>query len=246
MYTSIGTIIAASYSGECTECKAVINHSSWTIQNGNDKQQLFFDPSHSQYIQCTPLSVFETKLLDHLTHQIVHAGVTFESQPLVYNEVHGTSDEKRLSPYIQCFRRTENMHGPSWKLNETRLGDGWFVYQLVRYYSESGNLPNQEFYTEPTKGNRRDLEDLCEHENLIRSSASPKWVHHQCSTKGCSEGFAVIDGNEKINRTICAAPKTRVSIPREYIYMTSMCTRSPTIGGNTQGPQNSVSITVKN
>lgn len=160
VYTSTGTIIAASYSGECTECKAVVNHSSWTIQSRNDKQQFFFDPSHSKYIQCTSLSVFETKLLDHLTHQVIHAGATFESQALVYNEVHGSSDKKWLSAYIQCFRRTKSEHGPYWKLNETRLEDGWLMYQLVRYYSESGDLYKQDMYTEPTKGNRKDIEDV--------------------------------------------------------------------------------------
>ena len=101
----------------------------------------FFIPSHSQYLHCTSLSVFETKLLDHLTDQI---GVTFESQALVYNEVHAAGDEKRLSPYIQCFRRTKNVHGSSWKLNETRFEDGWFLYQLVKYYVESGTLCNQD------------------------------------------------------------------------------------------------------
>ena len=47
-------------------------------------------------------------------------------------------------------------------------------------------------------------------------------------------GFAVIDGNEKINRSTCAAPKSKVSLPHQYIYMTSMCTRSPATGGKHQ------------
>ena len=103
MYTTVGTIVAASYSAECTICKAVIHHSSWNTQSGNDKQEFFFDPSQSQYIQCTSQSVFDTKLLDQVTQQIVHAGATFESQALVYNEINGASDEKRLSAYVDCF-----------------------------------------------------------------------------------------------------------------------------------------------
>lgn len=82
-------------------------------------------------------------------------------------------------------------------LNERHLEDGWLMYQLVSYYQESGNLPSQDLYMEPNKGNRKDIEDLCEHANLTRSLISPKWVHHQCTTKGCGEGFAVIDGNKK-------------------------------------------------
>ena len=231
VYTTQGTIVAASYAGVCSECKAIIHHSSWMNQTEDERKEFFFDPSHSQYIQCTSQSVFERKLLDEITHQIVHAGATFESQAIVYNAVNGESDEVRLATYVDCFRRVRNLHSLSWKLNETRLEDGWFLYQLVCYHLETGCLSTQDLCTETVKGTRRDIEGLCEVANHMRSLDSPKWVQHRCSTIGCTEGFAVIDGNEKINRSICAAPKSKVSLPHQYIYMTSMCTRSPTTGG---------------
>ena len=103
VYTTLGTLVAALYSAMCSECKAIIHHSSWMTQKGDDKVEFFFDPSHSQYIQCTAQSIFETKLLDQLTHQIVHAGATFVSQALVYNAIHGESDEVRLASYVDCF-----------------------------------------------------------------------------------------------------------------------------------------------
>ena len=45
---------------------------------------------------------------------------------------------------------------------------------------------------------------------FVRKSISltpPRWVSHKCTFKGCSEGFAVLDGNE-VNRTVCAAPRS--------------------------------------
>ena len=177
------------------------------------------------------MTVFETKLIDSVTQQILHSGVTFESQASVYNALHGENDEKRLGRFAEHFKRVRNADSCSWKMNKTRLENGWFLYQLVLYYLEVGALHTQDLYTEVGKGNRRCIEDLCERANLKRSLSSPKWVQHRCLTKGCTEGFAVVDGNEKINRAICAAPKTRVSLPQQYIYMTSMCTRSPTTGG---------------
>ena len=62
-------------------------------QTEDERKELCFDPSHSQYIQCTSQSIFERKLLDEITHQTVHAGATFESQAIVYNALNGESDE---------------------------------------------------------------------------------------------------------------------------------------------------------
>ena len=88
VYTTQGTLAAASYAGVCSECKAIIHHSSWMTQT-EDERKFFFDPSCSQYIQCTSQSVFKRKLLDEITHQVVHAGATFESQAIVYNALNG-------------------------------------------------------------------------------------------------------------------------------------------------------------
>ena len=89
--------MAASYNAVCSECKVTIYHSSWTIQSEDEKKEYFFDPVHSKYIQCTSQSVFEQKLLEQITHQIVHAGATFESQTLVYNAMNGERDVSSLS-----------------------------------------------------------------------------------------------------------------------------------------------------
>ena len=44
----------------------------------------------------------------------------------------------------------------------------------------------------------------------------------------------MVDGNEKVNRTMCAAPKSKVYIDEQKIYMTQCCPRSPASGGKSQ------------
>ena len=74
------------------------------------------------------------------------------------------------------------------------------------------------------------MEDLCELVNLHRSLRSPQWVQHKCKMNGGREGLAVVDRNE-INHPICAAPKSKVSLPAQHICMTSLCSQSPVTGG---------------
>ena len=196
-----------------------------------EKEEYFFGLFHSHYIQVTSQTVFETKLLDQVTFQVTFSGATFESQALVYNATNGELDETRLSVFAQAFGRVQNPQSYAWKLNQKRLEDAWFLYQLITFYEREDCLASTDLSNEVTSGNRRDIEKLCELANLYRSLQSPKWVSHTCGMKGCREGFAVVDGNEKINRPVRAASKSRVKVPREHIFLTNMCTRSPVNGG---------------
>ena len=121
-------------------------------------------------------------------------------------------------------------------MNEKRLEDGWFLYRLVLFYREQGKLGDVNFHTAPDASNRRNIEKLCEAATGFLSTVPPKWVHHVCSVKGCRKGFAVVDGNEKVNRTMCAAPKSKVYIDEQKIYMTQCCPQSPASGGKSNLP----------
>ena len=93
-----------------------------------DKQEFFFDPTHSSYIQVTSQTIFERKLLDQLTFQIVFSGATL--------------DESRLAAFLSTdLERVHNAESLTWKLNEKRVEDGWFLYQLIMFYKdECGSL----------------------------------------------------------------------------------------------------------
>jgi len=107
VYTTRGTLLAAAFSGTCTVCGAVFSHSHFEPRpHGDDeKAEFFFDPTHSPYFQLTGQSVFEVRLLEQVTQQIVHAGATFESQASVYSSSFGEIDKARLLSYEQNFSR---------------------------------------------------------------------------------------------------------------------------------------------
>ena len=168
------------------------------------------------------------------SQQIVHAGATFESQASVYSSLvkltrHDCSHTSRISAEsVISHQHLEAEREEAWGC--------MFMLQLVQLYRGMGQLSTQNLYTTPDQTNRRNLEQLCASANLLLSSKSPKWVAHTCKTKGCREGFAVVDGNEKINRPICSAPKSQVFLPQQHIYMTQCCIRSPASGGRFRKP----------
>ena len=154
------------------------------------------------------------KLLEQITQQIVHAGITFKSQALVYNSCFGTYNENRLASMKSLFSRVRNASSLSWKLNEKRLEDGWFLYNIILYHQCAGCLETQDLGYDVTKGKRRDIDDLCEEVNLHRSLTSPRWVSHKCTFKGCSYGHAVVDGNEKLNHTALLHDQSMLPVDR--------------------------------
>lgn len=63
-----------------------------------------------------------------------------------------------------------------------------------------------------------------------------QWLHHQCSVKGCSEGYVSIDGNEKVRRPQCAAPRQRIRLAASMPNVFLTCPNSPALGGKNCTP----------
>ena len=60
------------------------------------------------------------------------------------------------------------------------------------------------------------------------------WVLHRCTVKGCAEGYVTVDGNEKLRRPICAAPKSHVQLRPDLPTIVQCCTNYPVHGGKSQ------------
>ena len=133
------SIVSFAYNATCTLCNAIIHHSSW-YPNGSEKMGIFFYPDQSPYIMATNQTVFEVKLLDQVTHQIVHGGVIFESRALVYNLSFGSYNQRRLASLEDVFSWAKVDSSFSWKLNEKRLEDSWFLYQIILYHKSQSCL----------------------------------------------------------------------------------------------------------
>ena len=124
--------------------------------------------------------------------------------------------------------------GNDWKLNVTRLEDAWLLYRLICAYSDQKMLEAQDFSVCTVAGNRWDIEYLCQRIVLKAQSTTPLCVQHQW----CSEGMVTIDGNEKLTRAMCAAPKEKVKCPLNHINLVQCYSRSPISGGNIKWHQN--------
>ena len=233
VYTTQGTFVAASFSGQCLTCqkKYYVSYSE-----SEDGVQTFYNPDtmEAKYFMHTSQTAFEIKLLKELSAQLALASVTFESQAEVYNALHSSEDVVRLRAFEEKFRRCDGED--CWRLNVRRLEDCWFTYQLAFFFGKHHLLDTIDFGTQTTAGNRKDVEDLCRKANLHLSQITPEWLHHVCNVKGCREGLATIDGNEKIRRSMCAAPKSKVPIPHNSINIMQCCPSSPITGGRHQKP----------
>ena len=76
----------------------------------------------------------------------------------------------RIEIILQHFLRIAD--GNDWKLNVTRLEDGWFVYQLIHTFSQMGLLGKVNF-SRTTSGNRRDIEYDCQLA-MLKIQSSPQ------------------------------------------------------------------------
>ena len=148
----------------------------------------------------------------------------------MYNHLHEDIDQHRLQEFASNFKRTNIKERNDWKLNVTRLEDGWFMFKLIQHFGENATLHCQDFNVF-TGGNRRDIESLCKIAILQVTTQAPKWVHHQCDIPGCEEGMVMVDGNEKVKRAMCAAP---VKCDVNHINLVQCCINSPLTGGKHQ------------
>ena len=100
-----------------------------------------------------------------------------------------------------------------------------------------GKLHTVNLFVEYTSsGKRKNLENLCEGLWEVITTQRNKWVMHKCSTKGCTEGYVTVNGNEKLCRPICAAPHSKSEIRRDLPKVEQCCTKFPILGGNNQAP----------
>ena len=117
-----------------------------------------------------------------------------------------------------------------WRLNPQRLEERWFIYGIGRFPQRRGGM-KVNIHTELINC-RRDLEMLCKGVYDVIITEVPKWLYHTCSVSGCMQRFAVLDGNEKLTRTMCSAPWCKVKIPSTGISVMSVRPNIPELGGN--------------
>ena len=79
---------------------------------------------------------------------MVHAAATFESQADIYNATFMLHDQQHLYAYAGEFSQVRNSSSDNtWKLNDERLEDGWFIFHLAEFHCHNGTLNDVSFHT---------------------------------------------------------------------------------------------------
>ena len=147
-------------------------------------------------------TAFSKKFIDYADNMICIAGVSFERTASVLNTTF------KLNP----------------PLNPDRLEAAWFVYRIIKFQQ---SIP----WPRKLKSKELDLEKLCNDVYpYIKEIIEQQWVNHVCDEVGCAARFVVIDGNEKLFRSICAADKSKIITGPDDVNRYDICIRNPCRG----------------
>lgn len=234
VYTQEGTLVAALFHGICRVCKMRFYYGYKEKEEGNEVIRIYNNPYNFQkYFQLSSCSLYEKRLLQSITHNIVFSACTFESRAEVYRASNKLIDSERLKDF-EMYKRSALKE---WCPSSQRIEEVWFMWVLVVLHDELGTLSNANLHANfGQTSKRRDIEQLCQTLWKNLCTLPNKWVMHSCHIKGCREGYVTVDGNEKLKRPKCAAPHSRVRLRRDLPEVVHCCTNYPTLGGKYKSP----------
>ena len=165
---------------QCNLCKTSYFHGYKEYTDGSRT----FDLSYCQVLLFNSGMAFTFKFLKYMDSMITVGGLSFERATNVYNY---SSGEK---------------HSP---FNDDRLQAAWFMFRVLNHVTLFPTWPRKD------KSYEIDIEKLCSIVYpQLKDQIDTKWIGHKCKEIGCRNGAIVIDGNEKLYRSICRSEKRRV------------------------------------
>ena len=96
VYTTSGTYIAASYSGQCKTCNTAYQPSYYEVQ----KEQYFYNLTNQKYLQISSQTAFELSYLDNVTNQLSICSSTLESIAELY--IPSIIEHQTMNDYQNC------------------------------------------------------------------------------------------------------------------------------------------------
>jgi hypothetical protein len=207
VYSRDGAYPAKAYHFVCSRCKKRYWHSY------AEEKRLTENITYRTYDkQCLSEKYFMTTRATACENAFMREvivdcelGRSFEDNSERFNRLYATAEERG-------------------RLNKTRLEDAFFLSTLIKHLKDNITVHVD------SVSNRPDYDHLCDQviENVFSSGS--KWVKHKCDIPGCSEGFVMCDGNEKLSRRICAAPRHSFKLSRSMPKIISRCGNSPVFG----------------
>lgn len=154
----------------------------------NEEKSFFENAIFKKNIAFTIETIFEIKLLDSLTSDIIHKHSSFIGFCNAYN-------------YLYMLKNQDNPSAKRAKLNDKRLCETWFLYRYLSFVQRYLPITNINAFpiTELDK-------NLAAIKNILLPCFVQKWngpIHKNvCQNKKCSLTFT-IDGNLKVRRLKC-------------------------------------------
>lgn len=128
------------------------------------------DAAESDHFIISSRTGFEVALLNSFSDLIATTGVTFSGISESYEVTHGVAMEKQ------------------------RFEEAFFLMSLLKLYTSSDRAL---FVPQKDDSCRINLEKLCR--DAVLHVCENQFLHHKCSIVGCSEGFVMADGVEKVH-----------------------------------------------
>lgn len=213
LYLRDGAVDAKAYHYSCMKCKTQHWHSyrsSRPSKQAETSRTYLYDAIGCVHFMLSSRTAFSTKYLTEVVTDI-ELGRSFEDVKERYNRLYG--------------RGTETHRGD---VGKQRIEDAFFIVKLLNHFKSDVEV------NVSAVSNRIDIDAICDEVLTEIFSHENQWKDHICDVVGCKEGFVVCDGNEKLSRRICAAPKNQFKLSRSMPKIMSRCGHSPVFGGSGQ------------
>ena len=206
-------VSAKAYHLHCSTCKTNHYHSNTeNSQPQNQTQRTYLNSIlTAEFVLCSKRTAFQRRYLFEVAVEL-ELGRSFEDIHNWYNRLYGQVDECRGEFY------------------KKRVEDAYFLLKLLEFCECDLTVP-----ISPTS-NRINIDELCDAAVEQVFTWENEWKRHKCNIIGCAEGFVICDGNEKLSRRICAAPKDRIRLSKGMPRIVARCGNSPVFGGRNQTP----------
>ncbi|CAF1047938.1 unnamed protein product [Brachionus calyciflorus] len=174
---------------KCSRCMRKFYLSFYS--DGSNERKFYFDSVNKSYFSFSNRIIFDSKILDSLTVDIMFKHSSFKAFTNSYNYFHSFYN-KSVFPKL---------------LEEKRISECWFYYKYLKTSKELEENNVEMFY----------LKDINHNISNLNKKLSPyftsKWSGNNhtinCKADNCSQIIS-IDGNYKINRLKCFFSSTKI------------------------------------
>ena len=212
VYSRQGSFQARAYHLTCSLCGNQY-WQSYTEKKTADQlnhREYYKSAINDRYFMTTRATAFESQYVREIIVDC-ELGRSFEDVAERFNRLYASSGERG-------------------HIHKTRVEDAFFVHTLITHTNDNISVHIDNVSNRPV------FDDVCDSviEDVFKSG-SP-WLKHKCETAGCSEGFIMCDGNEKLSRRICAAPRQSYKFTKNMPSVVTRCGNSPVFGGAHKKP----------